>query len=127
MKATLAGLLFLVSFVLPGTGLAADARCGECRRAAEAEADRCNKAAADPAARAACNTRFGAMIRDCQAGVCIEDDPKGAGFCADCRRDAQRQAQSCTELLLGSPVRIGCTQAADSALQACEVRYCRPL
>ena len=102
--------------------------CGECRKGADSDRQKCEGIANDGAAREACAKRAAEASLTCQLSVC-KAGPKErqtSGTCPGCQHRVAEEERSCRTMPPGSPEQLSCTQRAGRLRTECDQTVCRP-
>ena len=101
--------------------------CGECRKAAGAEKQKCDAAAKAPAALEKCTTQASEATLKCEMGACMPGaDAQTAVNCPDCQDRVADEERRCKAMSPGSAEQAACAQRAGRMRTGCEEKFCKP-
>lgn len=128
----LAAMVMVLGFLAGGAAAQDPANagadpCGQCRKAADADQQKCEAAAADAPARAACAKRGAEASLTCELSAC-KAGPRvrqADGTCAGCQHRVAEEERACRSMPPGSSEQQLCTQRVGRLRTECETTVCR--
>ena len=101
--------------------------CGECRKGAEAEQQKCEGAAGDAAARAACAKRGAETSLSCELSACKAGprERQASGTCAGCQHRVSEEERTCRSMPPASSEQANCTQRVARLRTECDNTVCK--
>lgn len=127
MRANLRAVAVLVSSLAICAGALAQDPCGECRKAAGAEKQKCDAAAAKSGSGAEdCVKRISEAMLACQLGTCKPAaDAQMAQMCPGCQSRVSDEEKLCKSMPPGSAEQMACSQRAGRMKAECEEKFCK--
>jgi hypothetical protein len=128
----LAAMVMALGFLAGGAAAqdpatAAADPCGQCRASADSEQQKCEAAAKDAAARAACAKRGAEGSLSCDLVACKAGprQRQADGTCSGCQNRVSEEERSCRLMPPGSSEQLLCTQRAGRLRTECDATVCK--